>query len=128
MTPSDPLARPRRELAAARHLADGGFHAQAISRAYYAAFYAAEVALQELGETRSEHSGVIAAFVELLVRRDELEPETGKVLRSLFDRRSGADYDLADAPDRAEGERAIADAEGFVDAIGAWMVDRRSRA
>jgi uncharacterized protein (UPF0332 family) len=126
MTPPDPLARPRRELAAARHLAAGGFHAQAISRAYYAAFYAAEVALLELGETRSKHSGVIAAFVELLVKRGELGPESGKVLRSLFDRRSGADYDLADAPDRAEGERAIADAEGFVDAIGAWLIGRRS--
>jgi hypothetical protein len=55
-----------------------------------------------------------------------IEPRTGKVLRSLFDRRSGADYDLADAPDRAEGERAIADAEGFVDAIGTWMLERRA--
>jgi uncharacterized protein (UPF0332 family) len=38
---ADPLARARYELAAADHLASGGFAAQAISRAYYAAFYAA---------------------------------------------------------------------------------------
>ena len=55
------LERSRHELAAARLLADNGFPAQAISRAYYAAFYAAEAALLGIGEVRSKHAGVIAA-------------------------------------------------------------------
>jgi hypothetical protein len=33
-------------------LADKGFEAQAVSRAYFAAFFAAETALLALGETR----------------------------------------------------------------------------
>jgi uncharacterized protein (UPF0332 family) len=53
------LARSRREIEAARLLAGAGFAAQAISRAYYAALYAAEEALATLGESRSRHSGVI---------------------------------------------------------------------
>ncbi len=36
------IARSRQELAAAQLLAANGFGAQAVSRAYYAAFYAAE--------------------------------------------------------------------------------------
>jgi hypothetical protein len=47
------LARCREELAAARLLAEKGFEAQAVSRAYYAAFFAAETALLAVGETRS---------------------------------------------------------------------------
>jgi len=56
------LTRSRRELEAARFLAGGGFAEQTISRAYYAAFSAAEDALLALGESRSKHSGVLAAF------------------------------------------------------------------
>lgn len=69
---SDPVeegvARARTELAAAGLLADNGFGAQAVSRAYYAAFYAAEAALSHVGETRAKHSGVVAAIGRLLVR------------------------------------------------------------
>jgi len=61
------LVRSRQELAAARLLASGGFPAQAISRAYFAAFFAAEEALVTLGETRSKHSGVVSAFGRLLI-------------------------------------------------------------
>jgi uncharacterized protein (UPF0332 family) len=36
------LKRSREEIAAARLLAEGGFGSQAVSRAYYAVFYAAD--------------------------------------------------------------------------------------
>ena len=120
------LHRAHEELAAARHLTAGGFAAQAISRAYYAAFYAAEAALQQLGETRSKHSGVIAAFGQLLVRTGEIEPAAGKLLRSLFDRRAGADYDWIDPPSSSDAEQAIADAEHVVRSVESWF-DRSSR-
>jgi uncharacterized protein len=118
---TDPLRRARQEVAAARHLADGGFAAQAISRAYYGAFYAAEAALHLLGETRSKHAGVIAAFVQLLIKTGEVEPQVGRLLRSLFDRRGGADYDWVDPPPEAEAEAAIRDAEEVVGAVEAWL-------
>jgi hypothetical protein len=55
VTAADPrLTRAREELAAARLLGDGGFPARAVSRGYFAAFYAAEAALLALDETRSE--------------------------------------------------------------------------
>jgi uncharacterized protein (UPF0332 family) len=69
------VARARRELAAARLLADNGFGAQAVSRSYYAAFYAAEAALLSIRETRSKHSGVIAAVGALLVRQRGLDEQ-----------------------------------------------------
>ena len=86
------LARSHQELEAARLLADRGFHAQGVSRAYYAAFYAASEALLALGESRPKHSGVIAAFASLVVKAEGVEEEIGRALRSLFDQRSVADY------------------------------------
>ena len=120
------LHRAEEELAAARHLRSGGFAAQAISRAYYGAFFAAEVALARLGEARARHSGVIAAFGQLLIRAGDMDPDAGKLLRSLFDRRSAADHDWIDPPSDTEAERAIADAEHVVRAVADWL-DRSPR-
>jgi uncharacterized protein (UPF0332 family) len=120
----DRMARARRELAAARHLASGGFPVQAISRAYYAAFYAAEVALAELGETRSRHSGVVAAFGQLLVRPGTLDPAAGRLLRSLFERRARADYDEDDEPTGDDARTAIDDATRLVETIDGWLAQR----
>jgi uncharacterized protein (UPF0332 family) len=119
--PGGELRRAGEELAAARHLAAGGFAAQAASRAYYAAFYAAEAALHRLGETRSKHSGVIAAFGQHLVRTGAIDAEAGKLLRSLFDRRSGADYDWVDPPSHSDAEAAIADAARVVQMVEEWL-------
>jgi uncharacterized protein (UPF0332 family) len=115
------LRRAHEELAAARHLTTGGFSAPAVSRAYDAAFYAAEAALRRLDETRSKHSGVIAAFGQLLVRTGEIDADAGKLLRSLFDRRSGADYDWIAPPSPSEAEQAINDADRVVRSVETWL-------
>jgi uncharacterized protein (UPF0332 family) len=114
------LDRSRREIEAAALLAEAGFGAQAVSRAYYAAFYAAERALGSLGASRSKHSGVIAAFGSLVVREGGLEEETGRMLRSLFERRNNVDYGEAVAS-REEAGLAIRDAQRFVDAVESWL-------
>lgn len=113
------LVRARTELAAARHLFRGGFAVQALSRAYFAAFHAAEASLLLLGETRSRHAGVIAAFAQLLVKRGEVDEDVGRVLRSLFERRNQADYATLDVP-KSEAEAAISDAERFLAAVEKW--------
>ena len=114
------MDRARDELAAAQLLADNGFAAQAVSRAYYGAFYAAEEALQKVGVVRTKHAGVVAAVARMLVRQRGLEPDAGRLLRSLFERRSRADYTLGSTP-VDEATLAIADARSVVAALGRWM-------
>ncbi len=114
------IARAGRELAAARLLAANGFGAPAVSRAYYAAFYAAEAALLEVGDTRGKHSGVVSAVGRLLVRERGLDERAGRLLRSLFDRRSQADYELAEVPGEEAG-RAVDDAALVVEIIERWL-------
>jgi uncharacterized protein (UPF0332 family) len=116
-------ARSRQELDAARLLASRGFGAQAISRSYYAAFYAAEDALRALGETRSKHSGVVAAFGGRVVRTG-FDPGTARLLRTLFRRRNEADYGGI-AASREEADAAIRDAEHFVATVEAWLESRK---
>lgn len=62
------LDRSHQELAAAELLLTSGFYVQAVSRAYYAAFYAAETANAFVGEIRRSHAGVISAFVRSIVK------------------------------------------------------------
>lgn len=114
------LVRAHRELAAAELLTTSGFGAQAVSRAHYAAFYAAEAALLGLGETRAKHSGVVAAFAQLLVRDGGLDERAGRLLRSLFERRSQADDELGDVP-VDEARRAVDDARVVVDTVDRWL-------
>jgi uncharacterized protein len=119
------LARARTELDAARVLASAGFADQAISRAYYGAFYAAEAALLTSGETRSKHSGVVAAFGRVVVREGGFDVRLGGELRRLFELRNAADYSWLDAPDR-EGEDPMGAAQRFVDGVEHWIADRRA--
>jgi uncharacterized protein (UPF0332 family) len=116
--------RSRQELAAARLLNDNGFPAQAISRSYYAAFYAAEAALLRLGEVRSKHAGVVAAVGKLLVVESGLDPRAGRLLRSLFERRSRADCEAETVP-AGEGALAADDAAFVVNAIETWLTTYR---
>lgn len=118
------LERSRDDLEAARHLAAGNFSRQAASRSYYAAFHAAEAVLLSLGETRSKHSGVVAAFGQLVVRQGGFDAEVARLLRSLYDRRNQADYSGAALPVE-EAEGAVADAETFVRAVEGWLAERR---
>jgi uncharacterized protein (UPF0332 family) len=120
------LERARRSAAAARALADGRFAAEAVSRAYFAAFYAAEAALLSLGETRSKHSGVVSGFGELVVRQRGFDAQAGKILTSLFERRNQADYGDADVPlERAQV--ACSDAERFIESVALWLEGQASR-
>ncbi|MPZ61986.1 MAG: HEPN domain-containing protein [Propionibacteriales bacterium] len=114
------LEHARQEIAAVRALLDLGFNAQAVSRAYYAAFYAAEAALQALGQSRSRHAGVVAAFGQYLVLEGRLDRDHGRALNTLLERRNRADY-THEAVGVEEARAAVADAEDVVDAVADWL-------
>ena len=114
------LKRSDRELGAARTLADNGFTEQAVARAYFACFYAAEATLLSLGETRSKHSGVIAEFSRSVIKEGGMDQEMGAILRSLFEDRNEADYRFIEAPPES-AEQAISQACRFVDGVRVWL-------
>ena len=86
------MERSRRSLRSARNILDDGDHDFAMSRAYYAMFYAATAALLSQGIKRAKHSGVIAAFGQHLVKPGKVATEHQGALQAAFRDRSAGDY------------------------------------
>jgi uncharacterized protein (UPF0332 family) len=120
-----PAERSREELRAARVLLDAGLPAQALSRAYFAAYHAAGEALLVLGEIPSSPVDTIASFARRV--GGGLDDGAARSLRKLFEDRNDVDYALAAVPPE-EAEKAIASAERLVDATARWIEERAKAA
>lgn len=107
------MERAGRNVAAARSLLEQGFFDIAVSRAYYAMFYASEAALLARGVAFSRHSGVIAAFNRELVRPGLLPRAAYEALHRAFDARNRVDYG-ENVVTRDAASRQIEAAEAFV--------------
>lgn len=110
------MARARVELGVVRLLSKGGFGEAAVSRAYYAA----EAALLHVGQSRSTHGGVLSAFGHFIVLPGGVDRTIGRALRTLFDLRSVADYELSASSDD-DVRTAAEQAQQVVDAVAAWL-------
>ena len=112
-----PLDRARATLGAARALAALGFSHDAVSRSYYAAFYAARAALLDRGSEPATHRGVAIEFSRLLVRTGAIDGATGRTLRRLADARMEADYDDGDRFSPEDVAALVDAAAQFVTAV-----------
>jgi uncharacterized protein (UPF0332 family) len=125
---ADLLRKAQRYLDSATLLREAGDLDSAVSRAYYAAFYLAEVLLDTLGRSFSSHRAVISAFGQEFAKTGRLDPRFHRLLIAAFEKRQRADY-LADAGlDEAEVGQLIADVESFAQAARAWLQDLDSTA
>lgn len=111
------LDRAAQSIDAARQLLAGGFFDFAVSRAYYAAFYAATAILLSEGVEMSKHSGVIALIHQRFVKTGKLNRQQGKTLNWLFELRGIGDYGGTAHVTREEVEEAIRASEEFVSTI-----------
>ena len=116
--------RSRQKLAVARHVLDGGFPADAVSPAYYAAFHAAEAALLVEGDLPRTHEGLKSLFGIRFVKTGRLAAELASILRELKDEREDGDYSIFPAITQEEAVRAVAHAERFVSALEAFLRDQ----
>jgi len=115
------FARARQKLAVARHVLAGGYPADAVSPAYYAAYHAAEAALLVEGDQPRTHEGLKSLFGLRFVKTGRLPEELASILRELKDERQNGDYSVFPAITTEEARRSVADAERFVDAVEAFL-------
>jgi uncharacterized protein len=115
------LAKARDKIRVARELRDRGDWDDGVSRAYYAAFHAAQAALLTEGQRADTHRGVVVLFGLLLVKPGRLDRRWGKFLANLKDDRETGDYDPLSYIDEATARRAVAEAEEFVEAIDRYI-------
>ena len=121
MTDPPDLHRARRTIEAARLLAENGFSAEAVGRAYYAAFHASQAVLDHLGASSATHRGVHAAMHRLLAQPGHVPASTIAHLSRLSTLRQTADYDDGANLTPAQAQQSIAMAEAFVDAMAQWI-------
>jgi len=104
-------------LDAAKILLERGFYRDAISRAYYAMFYAASALLRARGIVTKSHRGVIAEFGLEFVNTGVVEKYYAKALSLAETSREKADYDPTYRPSEKEAESIVEDAEHFIERI-----------
>lgn len=101
-------------LSAARVLLSTGHHADAVSRAYYAAFHYARALLFTLGEEARTHGGVERLLQRNFVATGRMDAMTGKLLARLQMYRYEADYSATFVFTEASAREEVDAAERFV--------------
>ncbi|CUQ68090.1 HEPN domain-containing protein [Candidatus Nitrospira inopinata] len=115
------LAKAREKARVARDLYAKGEWDDAISRAYYAAYHAAQAALLTEGQRADTHKGVVTLFGLLLVKTGKLDKRWGKLLSNLKDDRETGDYDALSYLDEETARRAVREADEFVAAVDRYI-------
>jgi uncharacterized protein (UPF0332 family) len=86
------IARARAKLATAERLLQSGDWDDALSRAYYAAFHAAQALLLTVGLSPRTHEGTLSLFGLHFVKSGRLEAAHARALREIKEDRENGDY------------------------------------
>lgn len=115
MTAADKLLiRADRYLTSAEALIELGDYESAVSRSYYAMFYAARAVLGERGIEPRTHAGVVSEFGRVFVKSGEVERVHLAALSRALNDRLLAEYDEELTFSAEQAERVRASAERFV--------------
>ena len=109
------VTQARESLAAARLLAEAGYHGFAASRAYYAMFYVAEALLLGKGMSFSKHGAVVAAFGEHFVKTGVFQAHFHRYLVRAMAVRHAGDYGGPEDVTADEAQEQIRCAQEFLD-------------
>ena len=86
----------------------------AVSRAYYAVYHAAQALLLTEGEKAETHKGVVTLFGFLFVKTGKFDKKMGRYLTNLKDDRETGDYEIFSFLDKESAESAISEAREFI--------------
>lgn len=115
-----------KKLKVAEKLFKSGDYEDAVSRAYYAVFHAAQALLLTEGEKAESHKGVVTLFGLFFVKTGKFTRNTGKYLAKLKDDRESGDYEVFSYIDRETAETAISEAQKFIKEGKAYLRKIRS--
>lgn len=115
------LGKSRESLGAARPLHDGGFHADSITRSYYAVFHVLRALALSRGIEPKTHAGAIHIFNQEFVRTGLASPSNNLFVSGLQRSRELADYDAAVLFGPDESAEQLTKAEAFCRAMAALL-------
>ncbi len=119
------LERAEQALEVSRQLLANGHLPDAISKAYYAMFYAANAALRAQDIGVSKHSAVIAEFGKVYAKTGSIDPRLHRALIDAFDERQEADYNVFLEVEEQQVRQRVEDAQAFVEAVRSYLQQQR---
>ncbi|MBI3601123.1 MAG: HEPN domain-containing protein [Nitrospinae bacterium] len=115
------LQKADKKLEVAEKLLKSGDYEDAVSRAYYSVFHAAQALLLTEGEKAETHKGVITLFGLLFVKTGKFSKNLGKYLANLKDDREDGDYEIFSYIEKETAETAISEAKEFIKESKAYL-------
>jgi uncharacterized protein (UPF0332 family) len=107
-----------RDIESSRGLTAAGLYDDAVSRAYYAMFYAVNALLIRDGlNIGGKHSAVVAAFGREYARTGKVDPRYHQMLIQDFEWRQKADYDVYWNADEEAARKRAQDARDLIDLV-----------
>ena len=111
------------KLTLARKLTADGYYNDAVSKAYYAMFYASRALLLAVGQDPHMHTGVVSLFGEHFVKTGKADAKFGRTLAVAKRLREESDYDERKHATKEEAEQAILDADEFIREVQRLLAD-----
>lgn len=108
------LEKAEKKSMVAERLLKSGDYEDAVSRAYYAVFHAAQALLLTEGAKAETHKGVVTLFGLLFVKTGKFSRNLGKYLANLKDDMESGDYEVFSYVDKETAEAAIVEAKEFL--------------
>ena len=115
------VEKSKGKLQVAQKLLKGGDLDDAVSRAYYCVFHAAQAVLLTEGLSAETHQGLVNLFGLHLVKTGKFEKRFGKYLANLKDDRESGDYEVYSVIDRETAEQAVREAGEFLQATETYL-------
>ena len=106
--------RAKEEIEASRLLSGSHLYAGAVSRAYYACFYAITALLLREGVETKTHKQLAIEFRKQFIKTGKMDKKFSRILDQLFNTRMLSDYEAIIDLEKEEVERLTALAEEFV--------------
>lgn len=108
------IKKAEEKLGVAKELYERKSYDDAVSRAYYCAFHAAQALLLSEGLSARTHQGVLNLFGLNFVQTGKFDKNFGKNLKNLKDDRESGDYEIYSAIDEETARDSVREAEEFL--------------
>lgn len=115
------LSRCKDAIREVEYLVAGGFYSSAVSKLYYACYYASVALLVANRIETQTHAGIKTMLSYHFVKTNRLDRQHAKTFFELFDLRHSNDYDDFTLCDRETVETMLPRAEEFIKAVSALI-------
>jgi uncharacterized protein (UPF0332 family) len=122
--PQSFLSRADHAVSVAQLLLENRFFPEAISRLYYACYYAVTPLLYVLGLSAKTHAGVRTLLNAQVIQPGLLPKEYGDFYTKLLEKRHEADYAVMANYEQEETAVSLADTKRFIQAIKQLIEER----